>query len=512
MGRGIIRYLMPALLGVTAYSSAASQADTPVQPEGRLEWIACPFDTSRAVLPVRCGKLNVPENYDDPDRRIEIGFMVVSPRRNIDPDHPVIFLSGGPGSPTVVHAERLVATPGIRETVVDRDWVFIDQRGGGRSTPALYCPPQDDWFDQVQTCRDRLIGEGADLSQYNSARSARDIEALRRALGVAQWNLWGASYGSRLAFTVARYYPASVRSIVHDGAYLPEDQEIVEDLRGTEVALNRLFSKCADDAACASRFPELRSRFLAALPRLRQQPLSVGNERFDDARVMGFVRNWFFGGFYSTFDRRLQNLLVYMDAAGRGDGARMLATEQRMTQEERSAVAAARPATPGAPFPIEGRYHVGQNLSIDCHDEKGFESMDEYAQASAESEVVRALFGEDRGLAIFRTCALWPAGRADPIEDTHVDYDGPQLVLSGELDASLSGLAGYKIDMLYANATHVVFRNSPHIQLTMEDSDLSKDYNHYRLCAARLARQFLADPHQALDTRCAETRILRLVP
>lgn len=511
MGRRTISCLMSALLGVTAYSSVASQPDTPVQPEGTLEWIACPFDTSRAVLRVRCGKLNVPENYDDPDRRIEVAFMIVSPRRNVDPDHPVIFLSGGPGSPSLVHAERLVATPGIRETVVDRDWVFFDQRGGGRSTPALYCPPQDDWFEQVRTCRDRLIGQGADLSQYNSARSARDVEALRRALGVEQWNLWGASYGSRLAFTVARYYPAGVRSIIHDGAYLPEDQEVVEDLRGTEVALNRLFSKCVADASCSSRFPQLRSRFLAALPRLRQQPLSIGNERIDDGRAMGFVRNWFFGGFYSTFERRLQNLLVYMDAAGRGDGALMLATEQRMTEEEQSAVSAARPATPRAPFPIEGRYHVGQNLSIDCHDEKSFESMEEYEQAAAGSEIVRSLFGEDRGLGNFRTCALWPAGRAEPIEDSHVDYDGPQLVLSGELDSSLSGLAGYKIDMLYANARNVVFRNSPHIQVTMEDSDLSKDYNHYRLCAARLARQFLADPGRTLDTSCAETRTLRLV-
>src|SRR5687767_13041876 len=101
MGRRTIRCVMSALLGLTAHPSVASQAETPAQPEGRLEWIACPFDTSTAVLPVRCGRLEVPENYDDPDRRIEIAFMVISPRRNIDPDRPVIFLSGGPGSPTV---------------------------------------------------------------------------------------------------------------------------------------------------------------------------------------------------------------------------------------------------------------------------------------------------------------------------------------------------------------------------------------------------------------------------
>jgi hypothetical protein len=66
--------------------------------------------------------------------------------------------------------------------------------------------------------------------------------------------------------------------------------------------------------------------------------------------------------------------------------------------------------------------------------------------------------------------------------------------------------------MLYANATNVVFKNGGHGQVPLSDSDTSKDYNYYWLCAAGLARQFLADPQQKLDTRCAETRQFRLVP
>ncbi|HEV2718915.1 MAG TPA: alpha/beta fold hydrolase, partial [Thermoanaerobaculia bacterium] len=192
---------------------------------GSWENVACPFDTSKALLPVTCGRLKVPENYDDPkSRSIEVAFMVVSPQSKID-QNPVIFLSGGPGSPSLVHVETLVTLPAIREIVVDRDWVFFDQRGGGRSIPSLYCQPDDDWFRRIKTCRDRLIKEGVDLSQYNSARISADMEALRNALGVKQWNVWGASYGARLAFTVARYYPSSVRSLLVDGPDLPEDQE-----------------------------------------------------------------------------------------------------------------------------------------------------------------------------------------------------------------------------------------------------------------------------------------------
>ena len=111
--------------------------------------------------------------------------MIVSPERSRDADSAVIFLSGGPGSPSLVHVETLVTTPAIREVVVDRDWVFFDQRGGGRSLPSLFCPPEPDYLKQVKTCRDRLIKEGVDLSQYNSARISSDMEALRKALGEA---------------------------------------------------------------------------------------------------------------------------------------------------------------------------------------------------------------------------------------------------------------------------------------------------------------------------------------
>jgi len=499
---------MAAALTLLPAAPAAAQTAAPSRIEGAWEQVACPFDTRRAVLPVRCGRLRVPENYDVPGRSIEIAVMIISPRQNIDPANPVIFLHGGPGGTGLVLAERMVTTPGIRGTVVDRDWVFFDQRGTGRSTPALYCPPGEDYFARLRVCRDQLIGQGIDLSQYNSARSASDIEALRKALGVNRWNLWGASYGTRLAFTVARYFPSSVRSIVHDGPYLPEDQEVVEDLRGTEVVLNKLFSKCAADAACSSRFPQLRSRFLAALPRLRQQPLSIGDERLDASRVMQFSRNLLFSGSYLSLEHRVQNLLAYMDAAARGDGELMLRIEQGMTQQEERA----RAGRNEAPVPVEGRSHLGQHLSIDCNEEKPFESLDEYAQAAARSEIVRSLFGDPGALhQIFQQCALWPSGRAEPIENTHVDFDGPQLAFTGELDASLSGLAGYKIEMLYANATNVVFRNGEHLQVNMENASPSEDYNYYRACAVGLARRFLADPQRTLDTRCAETRPLRLV-
>ena len=500
--RNIIRFFMLLLLCLAAIGGTFVKAVFASQPEGTWEKVACPFDSSKALLPVTCGRLKLPENYDEPKgQSIEVAVMIVSPERKRDADNPVIFLSGGPGSPSLAHVETLVTNPAIRDVVIDREWVFFDQRGGGRSLPSLFCPPEDDYFKQVKKCRDRLIKEGVDLSQYNSVRISGDMEALRKALGVKQWNVWGASYGSRLAMTFARYYPTSTRTVLVDGPYLPEDQERVEDLRGAEVVVNKIFNKCANDSACSAKFPDLRNRFLAVLSKIRQQPIMVGEERFDDQRVARFVVDSLYGGASPTFETRIQRVIAYADAAAKGDGNTMLQIERKMTDE-----------TPPRPsLPDQGMWHVGQNLSIDCHEEKVFESVDEYAQAASKSELIRSLLGINGGMTSFRACALWSAGRADAIENTRVYYDGPILAFTGELDPTLSGLDGYKIEMIYANARNVVFRNAGHVQFYIRTYNYSEEEYPYRRCALELGHKFHADPKQKLDTGCAQMRVLRLV-
>lgn len=503
ISRGMLLAVAAAAVSVGAACQPAwAQSLTPLTNHWMVENGPCPFDTTNALLPVTCGRLTVPERYDEPNgRTIQVAVMIVRPERKTDSESSVIFLSGGPGSPSLAHVETLVTNAAIREVVVDRDWVFFDQRGGGRSVPALLCESSPDYLTQVRACRDKFIQQGYDLSQYNSVRIAADMEALRKALGVKQWNVWGASYGARLAMTFARYYPASTRAVLVDGPYLPEDQERVEDLRGAEVVVNKIFNKCATDPRCATSYPELRQRFLAALPELRQQPVAIGEEIFDDERVMDFMTATLYGGVVPTFEKRVQRVLRYADAAARRDGQHMLRIERQMAAD-----------TPPRPqLPEQGRWHDGQNASIDCHEEKVFESIDEYARAAARSEMVRSLLGRRGGLSAFQRCALWPAGRADAIENSRVYYDGPILAFTGELDPTLSGLAGYKMEMIYANARNVVFRNSGHVQFYVRTYNHSAEEYPYRLCALELGRRFLAEPQRVLNTSCAETRKLRLV-
>ena len=88
--------------------------------------VPCPFDSSKALLPVTCGRLRVPESPADSSRMVDIAFMLVKAPRSIDQHGPVVFLNGGPGDNSLYYAEQLVTHPHIRDVVVDRDWIFFD--------------------------------------------------------------------------------------------------------------------------------------------------------------------------------------------------------------------------------------------------------------------------------------------------------------------------------------------------------------------------------------------------
>src|SRR5512145_2028704 len=101
----LIRLLL-IFITLTLKAAAASPVDT------LWERVPCPFDSSKALLPVICGRLTVPENYDDPNgRSIVIAFMIVKTQKNIDSENPVLFLNGGPGQTSLYFAETLVTNP-----------------------------------------------------------------------------------------------------------------------------------------------------------------------------------------------------------------------------------------------------------------------------------------------------------------------------------------------------------------------------------------------------------------
>ncbi|MBN1318839.1 MAG: alpha/beta fold hydrolase, partial [Anaerolineales bacterium] len=233
---------------------------------------------------------------------------------NPAPD-PLIILHGGPGAPGLGRVKRLLGPEGERLRA-DRDVVFIDQRGTNFSEPALYCPEfkietakalgmsfielRDLRLKNLQACHDRLISKGINLAAYNVLESAADIHDLCLAMGYEQVNLYGVSYGTRLAMHIMRLYPGVIRSVVLDSIIPPEVNFIKEGLNSTQSALSALFECCAADPVCNRTFPDLESVFYEVVGRLRAEPIHIVVEDdagtsydvlIDDLKLVDYIRN-----------------------------------------------------------------------------------------------------------------------------------------------------------------------------------------------------------------------------
>ncbi|MCR9271188.1 MAG: alpha/beta hydrolase [Hyphomonadaceae bacterium] len=191
---------------------------------------------------------------------------------------PVVYLSGGPGT----SAMRTAAFPGAYPWLEDRDFIVIGQRGTHFAAPALMCPEyreavavKSDQVAAASACKERLESLGIGLSNYNSLASAKDLDDLRQVLGIESWNLYGASYGTRLALIYAKRFGERVDSMVLDSPLPPNaiyDDESAENL---EQALRSVAKDCAQQSACARTFPELEQRFFQTLQDVSENPVLI---------------------------------------------------------------------------------------------------------------------------------------------------------------------------------------------------------------------------------------------
>jgi len=258
-------------------ATAAQQAPQAFEPA------PCPRATVREFEDERrltCGFLSVLEDRTQPNGpRIKLNVVrvkAVSPRPAED---PVIMLAGGPGEGLGDLVPLLFGEDAPLEPLLaDRDWIVLDQRGTGRSQPALDCPeltnlsapeqltrvsdedPTSGRVVALRLCRERLAAAGVNLSAYNTVENAADVAALRTALGIKSFNLYAESYGTRLALAIVRDHPDGLRSLILDSTY--PLQAGLNPVLATNYsrALNRVFDRCDADPGCSAGFPTYVAR------------------------------------------------------------------------------------------------------------------------------------------------------------------------------------------------------------------------------------------------------------
>ncbi|MCB1605936.1 MAG: alpha/beta fold hydrolase [Xanthomonadales bacterium] len=286
---------------------AATQSE-PVKMEwlraAKPDTVVCPFRGRIKYEPgeIECGLIKVPENREVAgSRTIELNYVrIVATGKNQDDetvetrDDPVIYLTGGPGVTIDSYVERLKD----HRLVYQRDLYILEQRGIGNSGD--FCPFFDSrnraslihadrlsseraGLDQFQACIEGAVARGVDVRGYNTFENARDIRALRQALGLEEWNVWGISYGSVLGQAYIKVDPDGIRAAIID-AIVPLDLgELMRLAHWHNANLDRLFAACANQSACAREYEGLRPRYMAAIKAIEDSPVTVTfepNEQF----------------------------------------------------------------------------------------------------------------------------------------------------------------------------------------------------------------------------------------
>lgn len=285
------------LVSLLAVGSCGSSDDPKMVP--RFECTACkhmlePDSTTE------CGYLIVPEDRGKPNgKTIKIYVAIYKNPNGASMDEPVFYLTGGPGASTADAFNIFEDTsPGnyFRHNFGDnRDILVIDQRGTNNAYPALYCSEElGPLRSQVYgigfreaaalrikvflTCYKRFKDQGIDLSAFNTYENASDIKDLALTLGYNKINIYSASYGTRLAMQMMKYYPEVIQSVVLDSILPPEINPFEQE------ALAVLYSFRSFFDAAKSQFPLLESRFYEMLEELEANPVDVIGHHYDPSQ------------------------------------------------------------------------------------------------------------------------------------------------------------------------------------------------------------------------------------
>jgi pimeloyl-ACP methyl ester carboxylesterase len=426
----------------------------------------------------RCGRYAVAEDPDDPaGPKIALAIAVVpAVSRQPKPD-PLVLIAGGPGQGSIAgYAPILDAFAGVRR---ERDLVLVDQRGTGGSNP-LHCDMPEDALEAGELAPPELAALARECLPalpgraqfYTTSVAVRDLEAVRAALGYPQVNLFGGSYGTRVAQHYARRYPERTRAVVLDGVVPPGLALVPAIAIESQRALDRVFARCAADVECNARFPGLAAQFARVDAALRKGPVPVtiadpvtgASRRVEVTRahLVTMARLLV----YSPWTASILPLLVH-EAATHGNNA-PLAAQAEMLGED-----------------LEAMIAMGMHNSVVCAEDEP-----RFAGAIDRKTLEATAIGPLMVDGMEAICAEWPRGPVDSDFAAPLDSAVPALLLSGEFDPATPASYGAAAARGFRNGLHLVVPGQGHGVTRLP-------------CVQRLVRRFIETGSAAgLDTAC----------
>jgi pimeloyl-ACP methyl ester carboxylesterase len=421
------------------------------RPGTPVTWKACEAASSDGTdIPAgaECGMLSVPVDYSKPDGDVA-QLAMIRFKATGDKIGSLILNPGGPGESGVEAAASIVGT--LPESVRKRfDVVGFDPRGVGSSTPAVWCnsdadndrlraDPQVDYSpagvahiesetkDFVQRCVDKM---GKDfLANVGTASVAKDLDAIRIALGDQKLTYLGYSYGTRIGSAYAEAYPQNVRAMILDGAVDPNADPIESDIRQAaafQTAFNDYAADCAKAASCPLGTDPAKAVdvYKSLVDPLVEHPAKTKDPRglsYSDS-VVGTILPLYSPNLWRHLTQALTELK-------KGDGNTMLAlADLYMGRDEK------------------GHYNNSTDVrvAVNCVDEPPVTDRAKTVEEDRRTREVAPFmsYGQFTGNAPLSTCAFWPVPPTSTPHQLKIDGLPPTLVVSTTDDPATPYQAG----------------------------------------------------------------------
>ena len=361
--------------------------------------------------PERCGTLEVPVDWAQPNGPRMSLQVVVVPAAGRDPaPDPLFYLAGFGGS---APANAQWPYDHLKTLEQRHDLVFVEQRGTGSTAETCDFPlpsVTDDaaYRDAVDTCLSSLA---RDPRHDTTPNAVKDLDLARQALGYEKVDLYGPSYGVSMGLAYLQAHPDRVRAAVLESGSLLSVRLWERGAVSAQHAFDDLVARCEADPACGPSHDPV-SDLHTLVARLREQPVTVD---LGSAGTQTITERAFLGGVVDGYLAQPSTAVLLpgdLAALVRGEWADVLT---------RRGLAAAAVAGDSAPMQV-------QELTLRCSDE--WARLDPAAVAGESDSDFAGLTVADAAWQQ-RLCALWPH---DEGVSGAVATDVPVLFVNGTAD------------------------------------------------------------------------------
>jgi pimeloyl-ACP methyl ester carboxylesterase len=450
--------------GSAAPSAAASASAAP----GKVNWTDCRDEAKQlagqlvAGFDYQCGTVQVPADWHAADngKKFQIALMRVHNQKAGKQIGSLLVDPGGPGGSGVETAAYLPRElPSV--VLTNFDIVGFDPRGVGQSTPTIDCisdanldkmlgsdpdPVSQTDFDALTTlwkqigqeCQDKF---GSDLSLFSTEQAARDMDAIRDALGDQKLTYLGWSYGTLLGAIYAQLFPTKVRALVLDGAVDPQlhgAASTESQLGGFEHAFDQFAAWCKQQSCPIA--PDPRAAVAAAMTAARSNPV-VGKD--GRKATAGWITT---GVAEALYSQQLWPVMAQAikDLQG-GNATRIFQLADEYGERDASG-------------------HYGSLLNalqvVSCDDDDSKISTDEIRSLQNQWRTKYPLFGAGFATGLV-SCQQWPATR-DPYPTGKATGAPPILVVGTVNDPATPYAQAGALASMLGNATVLTWNGQGH--------------------------------------------------